>query len=144
MISFPEIFGVAPTPSAHVHLAPIRVLVAEPDAVSRRLICLLVEGEPEMTAECVEASRLVSSVRERAPDLVIFDANTQAISRDKTWGALGIKSPPVTIVTAYDPAALAAFAPIAVDLLVKPLDVERLETALDVARSRIVRARTET
>ncbi|MGB8581963.1 MAG: hypothetical protein WCD47_14150 [Candidatus Sulfotelmatobacter sp.] len=97
-----------------------------------------------MTAECVEASRLVSSVRERAPDLVIFDANTQAISRDKTWGALGIKSPPVTIVTAYDPAALAAFAPIAVDLLVKPLDVERLETALDVARSRIVRARTET
>jgi two-component system, LytTR family, response regulator len=144
VISFPEIFGVEPIPSAHVHLAPIRVLVAEPDAASRRLICLLVEGEREMTAECVDASRLVSSVQERAPDLVIFDANTQAISRDKPWGAVGIKSPPATIVTAYDPAALAAFAPIAVDLLIKPLEVERLETALDVARSRIVRTRTET
>jgi two-component system, LytTR family, response regulator len=31
-----------------------------------------------------------------------------------------------------------------VDLVVKPLDVERFESALDVARSRIVRARTET
>lgn len=143
MISFPEIFGVEPTPSAHVHLAPIRVLVAEPDAASRRLICLLVEGEPGMTAECVDASRLLSSVQEHAPDLVILDANTQAISRDKPWGALGIKSPPAAIVTAYDPAALAAFARIAVDLLVKPLEVERFETALDVARSSIVRARTE-
>jgi two-component system LytT family response regulator len=72
-----------------------------------------------------------------------LDAHTPAIRRDKTWDALGIKSPLATIVTAYDPALLATFASIAVDLLVKPLDVERFESALDVAKSRIVRARTE-
>jgi PleD family two-component response regulator len=92
VISFPEIiFGVEPTPSAHVHLAPIRVLVAEPDAASRRLICLLVEGEPEMTAECVDASRLVSSVQERAPDIVILDA-THKRSDEIKPGALSESS----------------------------------------------------
>jgi two-component system LytT family response regulator len=96
-----------------------------------------------MTVECVDDSRVVSSVQERAPDLVILDAHTPAIRRDKTWDALEIKSPPATIVTAYDPALLATFASIAVDLLIKPLDIERFESALDVARSRIVRARTE-
>jgi two-component system LytT family response regulator len=95
-----------------------------------------------MTAECVDDSWLVSSVQERAPDIVILD-HTRAIRRDKTWDALGVKSPPATIVTAYDPAALTAFASVAVDLLVKPFDVERFESALGVARSSIVRARTE-
>src|SRR5258708_5251862 len=96
-----------------------------------------------MTVECVDDSRLVSSVQEHAPDLVILDAHTPAIRERKTWDALGIKTPPATIVTAYDPTLLATFASIAVDLLVKPLDVERFESALDLARSRIVRARTD-
>jgi two-component system LytT family response regulator len=93
-----------------------------------------------MTVECVDDSRLVSSVQEHAPDLVILDAHTPAIRERKTWDTLGIKSPPATIVTAYDPAVLAIMAV----LVVKPLDVQRFESALDVARSRIVRARTET
>jgi len=141
--SVPEIFGVDALASVHVHVEPIRVFVVEPDAGSRRLICSLVEGEPGMTVECVDDSRLVSSVQEHAPDLVILDAHTRAIRERRTWTALGIKSPPATIVTAYDPTLLATFASIAVDLLVKPLDVERFESALDLARSRIVRARTD-
>jgi two-component system LytT family response regulator len=59
----------------------------------------------------------------------------------KTWDALRVKSPPPTLVTAYDPAVLAIMA---VDLVDKPLDVQRLESELDLARSRIVLARTET
>ena len=138
-----EVLEVEARASVDVQVAPIRVLVVEPDAGSRRLICSLVEGEPRMTVECVGDSQLVSSVQEYAPDLVILDGHTPAIRRGKTWDALGIKSPPATIVTAYDPAVLPAFASIAVDLLVKPLDVERFESALGVARSRIVRARSE-
>jgi len=141
--AFPEILRLEAPASVHVHSAPIRILVAEPDAVSRRLICSVVECEPEMTAECVNDSLLLSSIQESAPDLVILDANTPVIKRGGSWGALGVKSPPATILTAYDPAVLAAFASIAVDLLVKPFDVERFETALDLAKSRIVRARTE-
>ena len=143
MRSLPEIPAADVPELGYVPVAPIRVLVAEPDAVSRRLICSLVECEPEMTAECVDDSRLVSSIQETAPDLVIFDAHTPAIRRGAKWDVLGIESPPAAIVTAYDSAALAVFASIAIDLLVKPFAVERFETALDLAKSKIVRARTE-
>jgi len=129
--------------SPHVQTLPIRVLVSEPDAVSRRLICSLLECEPAMTVTCVDASRLVSSIQESVPDLVILDIHTPAIRLAPSWEAVGIKSAPVTIVTAFDPSAMSAFASTAVDFLVKPFDAERFEAALDRANSGIARVRTE-
>jgi two-component system LytT family response regulator len=94
-----------------------------------------------MTAECIDGSQVISSIQQSGPDLVILDAHNPAIRQAGGWDALGIKAPAATIVTAYDSAALTPFAAIAIDLLVKPFDVERFETSLDLARSRIVRAR---
>ena len=96
-----------------------------------------------MTVTCVDDSRLVSSIQESAPDLVILDVHTSAIRRAPSWEAVGIKRAPATIVTAYDPSAVSTFASSAIDLLVKPFDAERFEAALDLARSRIASARTE-
>jgi two-component system, LytTR family, response regulator len=141
--SFPEVPAADVPAVGYVPGAPIRVLVAEPDVVSRRLICSLVECEPEMTAECVDDSLMISAIQENPPELVILDANTNVIRRGESWDALGIEAPPATIVTAYDPSALGAFASVAVDTVVKPFNVERFETALDLAKSRIFRARTE-
>src|SRR6266481_7419780 len=90
---------------ASAQALPIRVLVSEPDAVSRRLICLLLECEAGMTVTCVDDSRLVSSIQESVPDLVILDVHTPAIGRAPSWEAVGIKRAPATIVTAYDPTA---------------------------------------
>ncbi|HEV2731899.1 MAG TPA: LytTR family DNA-binding domain-containing protein [Terriglobales bacterium] len=143
MRSFPEIAGLETSTPGQAHGAPIRVLVSEPDAVSRRLICSLLEYEPGMTVTCVDDSRLVSSIQESPPDLVILDVHTPAIRRAPSWEALGIKSAPVTIVTAYDASAVSAFASTAIDFLVKPFDAERFEAALDRANSGIARARTE-
>src|SRR6266478_10144635 len=122
---------------ASAQALPIRVLVSEPDAVSRRLICSLLECEQGITVTCVDDSRLVSSIQESAPDLVIVDVHTPAIRRASSWEAVGIRSAPVTIVTAYDPSAVSAFASTAIDFLVKPFDAERLEVALDRATSRM-------
>jgi two-component system, LytTR family, response regulator len=141
--SFPKTLGIEARASVHVQGAPIQVLVAEPDVVSRRLICSLVECQPAMTAECVDDSRLAFTIKESAPDLVIFDARTPAIRQGGSWDALEVDPAPAIIVTAFDPAALGPFASMAVDLLVKPFDVERFETALDLAKSRIFRARTK-
>jgi hypothetical protein len=55
---------------------------------------------------------------------------------------VGIKSAPVTIVTAYDPSAVSGFASTAIDFLVKPFDVERFEGALDLATSTIAQMRS--
>jgi two-component system, LytTR family, response regulator len=139
--SFLEIRETETKASAHV--LPIRVLVSEPDAVSRRLICSLLECESGMTVTCVDDSRLVSSSQESAPDLVILDVHTSAIRRAPTWEAVGIKRAPATIVTAYDSSAVSAFASSAIDFLVKPFDAERFQAALDLARLRIAGARTE-
>ena len=96
-----------------------------------------------MTVTCVDDSRLVSSIQESAPDLVILDVHTSAIRRAPSWEAVGIKRAPATIVTAYDPSAVSAFASSAIDFLVKPFDAERFEAALDLARLRIASARME-
>jgi len=96
-----------------------------------------------MTVTCVDDSRLVSSVQESAPDLVIVDVHTPAIARAPNWKAVGIKRAPATIVTAYDPSAVSAFASSAIDFVVKPFEAERLEAALDLARLRIAAARME-
>jgi two-component system LytT family response regulator len=126
---------------ASAHVLPIRVLLSEPDAASRRLICSLLECESGMTVTCADGSRLVASIQENVPDLVILDVHAPAVRRAQSWEALGIKRAPTTIVTAYDPSAVSAFASSAIDFLVKPFDVERFETALDLAKSVIARAR---
>jgi len=115
--------------------------VAEPDIASRRLISSLLAQESGITAKYIDGSRLVSSVQESLPDIVVLDANTPAIRRAGGWSGLGIQVPVVTIVTAYDSASLTFFASFATALLVKPLDVERFETALNLATSAIIRAR---
>jgi two-component system LytT family response regulator len=56
---------------------------------------------------------------------------------------VGIKSAPVTIVTAYDPSAVSTFASTAVDFLVKPFAAERFEAALHLATLEIARVRTK-
>ena len=72
----------------------------------------------------------MSSIQESSPDLVILDAFTPAVRRAPSWGAVGIKRTPATIVTVYDPSAIPAFASSAIDIL-------------DLARSRIAGARME-
>jgi len=128
---------------ASAQALPIRVLVSEPDAVSRRLICSLLECESGITVTCVDDSRLVSSIQESAPDLVILDAHIAAIRRAPSWEAVGVKRAPATIVTAYDSSAVSAFASSATEFLVKPFDAERFEAALDRARLIIAGARMD-
>ena len=141
MSSYSEISEATASSLLRAQREPIRVLVAEPDIASCRLISSLLGQESEITANYIDGSRLVSSVQEAVPDIVIVDSNTLAIRQAGGWSGLGIQVPVVTIVTAYDSASLIPFAGFATDLLVKPFDVERFETALNLATSAILRAR---
>ena len=141
--SFPQDSWVKTQVLASWQTAPMRVLVAEPDMVSRRLICSILESESDAKVLCVDNSRLLSSIHECEPDLVILDIHTTETRRASDWESLGVKSPAATIVTAYDATSLGPFAAAAADLLVKPFSVERLQIAIDAAKSKIIRARTE-
>jgi two-component system LytT family response regulator len=106
-------------------------------------MCSLLECESGMTVTCVDDSRLLSSIQESVPDLVILDVHTPALRQAPSWKDVGIKRSPATIVTAYDSSSLSAFASSAIDFLVKPFDAERFQAALDLARLRIAGARME-
>jgi len=122
---------------------PMRVLLADPDAVSSRLISTVLEQEPDITLERVDDAQLLSSIHEYGPDLVIVDAHACSLRKAESWEDLGIESPPATILTTYDSNSSPSFVSSATDLLIKPFDGERLEAALDLAKSRIVRKRIE-
>jgi two-component system LytT family response regulator len=120
---------------------PVRVLVAEPDAVSRRLICSILDREADVSFQCIDNSDVVEAIQDFAPDLVIVDTHNAAIRRAANWEALGVKSPPATIVTSYDASSLMPFASAAAYLLIKPFNVEELQYAIEAARPKIIRAR---
>jgi two-component system, LytTR family, response regulator len=121
---------------------PLRVLVSEPDITSRRLICALLESNGETTVTCVEDSQLFSAIHETAPHIVILDVHSPSIRRALNWETLGVPGAPATIITGFDPSAVSTFASNAVDFLVKPFDVERLESALDLAIAAVGQTRS--
>lgn len=121
---------------------PLRVLVSEPDITSRRLICAVLQSDVETTVTCAEDSQLLSAIRETDPHIVIVDVHSPSIRRALNWETLEIEPAPATIVTGFDPLAVSTFASNAVDFLVKPFDVERLEAALDLATAAVGQARS--
>jgi two-component system LytT family response regulator len=116
---------------------PFRVLVSEPDITSRRLICAVLQSDAKTTVTCVEDCQLLSAITETAPHIVIVDVHSPSIRRALNWESLGIKPAPATIVTGFDSSAVSAFASNANDFLVKPFDVERLESAVELATAAI-------
>jgi two-component system, LytTR family, response regulator len=123
--------------------APVRVLVAEPDALSRKVICSILDRESDVSFQCIDNSNVVAAIQEFAPDLVIVDAQTSEVRRVANWEALGVKLPPATILTSYDRTSSMPLASSSADLLIKPFNVEQFENAMEGARSKIasVRAR---
>ena len=121
---------------------PFRVIVSEPDITSRNMICAWFQSDAETTVACVEDSQLLAAIRETAPHIVIVDVHSPSVRRVLNWEALGIQPAPATIVTGFDPSDLSTFASNAVDFLVKPFDVDRLESALDLAIASIDQMRS--
>jgi two-component system, LytTR family, response regulator len=122
---------------------PVRVLVAEPDAVRRRLICSMLDREPDVSFQCIDNSNVVEAIQDFTPDLVIVHTHNAAIRRAANWEALGVKSPPATILTSYDGTSLMPFASSSAEFLIKPFNLEELKNAMDIARCKIANARAK-
>ncbi len=141
MGSFPQGSWISNPVAVADEGGPIRVLLVEPDSASRRLICSILENESDATVLCVDSSRLLPSIHEFRPDLVILDISTA--SHTAALKYLGTRSSTATIITGYDATSLKHFSSINEDLLIKPFGVEQLQIALEAAKSKIIRVRTE-
>jgi two-component system LytT family response regulator len=108
----------------------------EPLARQRLQRMLRAEGDIELLATCADGPAAVSAILEQRPDLLFLDVQMPGMSGFDVLAAVGAKRMPVVIfVTAHDRFALQAFEAEAVDYLLKPFGAERVQKALERARS---------
>ncbi len=121
--------------------APLRVVVVDDEQLAREELCFLIgqSGGLEIVGQAsdgVDALRLCGELR---PDLLFLDVQMPGLTGFEVARRLiGAELlPQLVFVTAFDQYAIEAFTVNAVDYLLKPVDPERLEQALDKARRRV-------
>ncbi len=126
--------------------APLRVLIAddEPLAAERLQVLLARSKGATLVGTASDGESAISLAEELSPDLLLLDIAMPGLDGIDVARSLAKQepSPAVVFVTAFDQFAVAAFEVAAVDYLMKPVDPERLQIALDRARDYIDHRRT--
>lgn len=124
---------------------PLRVLIAddEPLAAERLQLLLLRSDGAQLVGTASDGDSAINLTEAVHPDVLLLDIAMPGLDGIGVARALAAQnpSPAVVFVTAFDHFAVAAFEVEAVDYLMKPVDPQRLQRALDRARA-YLRART--
>lgn len=116
----------------------MRVLIVDDEpAARRRLEIMLDELDVEVVGQATNGVEALEQVRGRRPDVVLLDIAMPEVDGFDVARHLSDPKPLIVFQTAYDEYALKAFDHEAVDYVVKPVTLERLERALDRARQRL-------
>ena len=118
----------------------IRVLVADDEPLARRGVRQLLAPHRDMTVvgEARNGAETLTALDALSPDLLFLDVQMPAMDGFEVLRARGAdRMPAVVFVTAHDQFAVRAFEAHALDYLVKPLHVDRFETALERVRERL-------
>jgi two-component system, LytTR family, response regulator len=122
----------------------LRVVIVDDEELARRGVRARLErsGDVEIVAECATGREAIDAIRRSAADLVFLDVEMPGKSGFDVIGAVGAEAfPRVIFVTAHDRYAIRAFEVHAFDYLLKPIDDERFEAALERARGTLARDR---
>jgi two-component system LytT family response regulator len=114
--------------------------VADDEPLARRGVRQLLAPHADMTVtgESRNGLETLRALDELNPDLLFLDVQMPEMDGFEVLRARGAeRMPPVVFVTAYDQFAVRAFDAHALDYLVKPLNVERFEAALQRVRERL-------
>lgn len=118
--------------------APLRVLIAddEPLAAERLQVLLARTKGASLVGTASDGESAISMAEALSPDVLLLDIAMPGLDGIDVARALAGQdpSPAVIFVTAFDQFAVAAFEVAAVDYLMKPVEPERLQRALDRAR----------
>ena len=122
---------------------PLRVLVADDEAIARKRLVRLLAAMPdvELAGECADAHEVLERVRAGGVDVVLLDIQMPGLSGLEALQLFPADGPVVIFCTAHAAHAVAAFDVGAVDYLLKPIDAARLRKALERARDRDARRR---
>jgi two-component system response regulator AlgR len=121
----------------------LRVLVVddEPLATERLQLLLARCQGVDLVGTASDGEGAVRMAEALSPDLLLLDIAMPGLDGIDVAKALAGRQPPpaVVFVTAFDQFAVAAFEVAAVDYLMKPVDPQRLEVALDRSRAHLAR-----
>jgi two-component system LytT family response regulator len=116
--------------------APIRVAIIDDEPLARLAVKVRLarRGEFELVAEYGDGDSAASGIAALRPDLVFIDVEMPGRSGIEVLAALPPRQRPMAILlTAWDNFAVQAFGLAALDYLLKPVDDERFDEALDRA-----------
>jgi DNA-binding LytR/AlgR family response regulator len=116
----------------------MRVLIVDDEPAARmRLATMLEETDVEVVGEAENGVEALALVRERRPDVLLLDIAMPEVDGFDVARHLPEPRPLIIFQTAHDEHALRAFDHDAVDYVVKPVTLVRLERALERARRRL-------
>lgn len=117
----------------------IRTLLVDDEPLARAGLRtrLRQHADIEIVGECGDGAEAIERIEQLEPDLVFLDVQMPALNGFDVIDRLEGPAPCVVFVTAYDEYALQAFRVHAVDYLLKPLDEEAFDAALDRVRDRL-------
>ena len=122
----------------------MRVLVVDDEtAARRRLSIMLAELDVELVGEAANGLVALQLVRERKPDVILLDITMPEIDGFDVAQHLAEPKPLIVFQTAFDEYALEAFEHEAIDYLVKPVTLSKLQRAMERARERWESARNQ-
>jgi two-component system LytT family response regulator len=116
---------------------PLRVVIVDDEEPARLALIEALSHVPDVTiaAQCQNGFEAVKAVAEIQPDAMLLDVQMPKLDGFDVLELVGADVP-VVFVTAHDAFAIRAFEVHAVDYLLKPVSVERLQKALDRVRER--------
>jgi len=124
-----------------VNATPLRAVVVDDEQLAREELCFLLSqvGGVEIVGQAangVDALRLLGELK---PDLVMLDVQMPGLTGFEVARRLADADllPNLVFVTAFDQYAIDAFTVNAVDYLLKPVDLDRLEQTLERVRRRL-------
>lgn len=122
-------------------MPPLRTMVVDDEQLAREELCFLLSeaGDVEIVGQAADGVAALRLVGELRPDLLFLDVQMPGLTGFEVARRLMAAEvlPQLVFVTAFDQFAVDAFSVNAVDYLLKPVDSQRLEQALDRARRRM-------
>jgi two-component system response regulator AlgR len=117
----------------------MHVLVVDDEVLARQRLCRMITALPgyEIAGEAGNGAEALAAICELDPDVVLLDVRMPGDDGLQTARKIAeLNDPPAVIFcTAYDEYALEAFDTLAVGYLLKPVEQEQLQTALEKAKS---------
>ena len=119
----------------------LRTVVVDDEQLAREELCFLLGQIPgvEVVAQAEDGPAALETIAEHTPDLVMLDVQMPGLTGFEVARRLvnGGTDAHLVFVTAYDRHAIEAFDVNAVDYLLKPVEAERLSTAVERVRKRM-------